>query len=152
MLSMNPKIYNAYVWLSYLLSAFLLAYAIYKYVLALGNRRLVQVREAVYQEWFASGYSRKNILTRLGGARGALRLVVTKDVLWVTSWFPFSLIAPLYDLEHVIPLDQITNVEVKTGFIIGGIQISYSDSFGKLHSLKLVPKDERGFLKALGRL
>src|SRR5215470_19075798 len=129
---MRPGIYDAYRWFSLLLSALLLGYGIYKYALAVRNRRLVNVPEAVYQEWFASGYSRKNILTRVGGARNVLRLVVTRDVLWVTSWFPFSLITPLYDLEHVIPLDQITSVEVKKGFLVSGVQVSYADSFGKL--------------------
>jgi len=148
----SSKTYCAYLWLSYLLSAPLLAYLIYKYVLALRNQRLVNVNEAVYQEWFASGYSTKNILTRLGGARGVLRLVVTKDVLWVTSWFPFSLIAAFYDLEHVIPLERIMSAEVKEGIIVRGIQVSCADAYGKLHSLKLVPRDEAGFLKALGKL
>lgn len=60
--------------------------------------------EIVYQEFFASGASRKNILTKLGGARNCLRLLVTRDFLWVTSWFPFSIIAPVYDLEHIVPL------------------------------------------------
>jgi hypothetical protein len=149
---MSPRINDAYGWLNLALSVLLLGYVIYKYVLAVRNHRLVNVREAIYQEWFASGYSMKNLLTRLGGARNVLRLVVTRDVLWVTSWFPFSLITPVYDLEHVIPLDQITSVEVKRGFFIRGVQVSYADSFGKLHSLKLVPKDEPAFIKALGRL
>ena len=66
--------------------------------------------DIIYQEWYASGHSRKNILTRIGGARNCLRLVVTKDLLWITSWFPFSLITAFYDLEHVIPRDQIMSV------------------------------------------
>jgi hypothetical protein len=148
---MSSGINKAYIWLSDLLTGLLLGYGIYKYILALRNRRLVNVSEAVYQEWFASGYSMKNILTRLGGARGVLRLVVTKDVLWVTSWFPFSLIATFYDLEHVIPLEWITTAQVKEGIITRGIQVSYVDVDGKLHSLKLVPKDEKGFLKVLGK-
>ena len=149
---MSPGIHKAYIWLSELLTGLLLGYGIYKYVLALGNRRLVNVNEAVYQEWFASGYSMKNIFTRLGSARGVLRLVVTKDVLWVTSWFPFSMFAAFYDLEHVIPLECITSANVKEGIITRGVQVSYADPDGKIHSLKLVPKDEAGFLKALGKL
>src|SRR5215203_2193156 len=148
---MNQKLYTAYMWLSSVLFILGLVYLVYKYVLAVRNRRLIQMSDVVYQEWFASGYSMKNILTKLGGARGVVRLVVTRDVLWVTSWFPFSLIAPFYDLEHVIPLNRITGVEVKQGIISGGVRVTYADEGGKIHSLKLVPKDETGFLEAVGK-
>jgi hypothetical protein len=104
---MNLKLFTIYFWLSSVLSIPGFVYLIYKYVLAVRNRPLIQKSDIVFQEWFASGCSMRNILTRLGGARGVLRLVVTKDLLWVTSWFPFSLITPFYDMEHVISLDRI---------------------------------------------
>jgi len=91
----------------------------------------------------------KNILTQLGGARGVLRLVVTDKLLWVTSWFPFSLLAPFYDMEHVIPLGQITNVETRERWMSTEIRLSYADTNGEIHLLKLIPRDQRGFLQAL---
>ena len=127
----------------------MLGYLIYKYVLSLINRPVFQKSSILYQDWFASGYSVRNILTRLGRAHGVLRLVVTNEILWVTSWFPFSLLGPFYDMEHVIPLSQITNIERRQGFRSIELQLSYTDAKGVIHSLRLTPKDENEFLKAL---
>jgi hypothetical protein len=129
----------------------MLAYVIYKYVLSLINRPVFNKADILYQEWTASGCSMKNILTRLGGGRGVLRLVVTDNVLWVTSWFPFSLIAPAYDMEHVIPLNWITNIETRHHWMSTHIQLSYADADGAIHLLKLIPKDVGRFLQALGK-
>jgi hypothetical protein len=80
---------------------------VWRYVRSIQMRPSFTQADVVFQEWFASGCSQKNIITKIGGARNCLRLVVTGSFLWVTSWFPFSLIAPLYDMEHVIPLRSI---------------------------------------------
>jgi hypothetical protein len=146
---MNPKLYTVYIWLSSFLSILMGSYLIYKYILAVQNRPRIQKSDILYQEWFASGSSMKNILTRFGGARSCLRLVVTKDVLWVTSWFPFSLITPFYDLEHVIPLNRITNIESRERFIGREVHLTYADTNVEPHSLRLIPRDEEGFLRAI---
>jgi hypothetical protein len=140
---------RVYYWISYSLFILMCAYIIYKYVLAVKNRPRIQKNDILYQEWFASGCSTKNILTQLCGGNNCVRLVITKDLLWVTSWFPFSLLAPTYDLEHVIPLDWITEVEHERGFLLKGIRLTYVDAYGAAHSLKLVPKNEEGFLRAM---
>ncbi len=105
--------------------------------------------DIIYQEWFASGHSRKNILTRLGGARNCLRLVVTKDLLWITSWFPFSLITAFYDLEHVVRRDQILSVSRSRGFLMSSVVLIFRDSFGSQHSLRLYPWRQAEFLRSL---
>ena len=148
---MSPNLYEVYLWVSIALSVVGGAYLAYKYYLAVSNRPPIQKSEILFQEWFASGCSMKNILTQLGGASGVLRLVVTKDLLWVTAWFPFSLIAPFYDMEHVIPRGRITNIERKQGSKSREIRLTYADDKGKSHSLKLIPKDPEGFLQALRR-
>jgi hypothetical protein len=61
-----------------------------------------------------------------------------------------SLIAPSYDMEHVIPLDWITEIESKRGVMWRGIRLTYIDANGAAHSLKLVPRNEEGFLRAIG--
>ena len=43
--------------------------------------------DAIYGEVFASGTSRKNLLTRLGGARNCLLVAVTGDQLMMTHGF-----------------------------------------------------------------
>ena len=147
---MRVYYWKAYYWIGSSLSILMCAYVAYKYFLAVQNRPRIQKIDILYQEWFASGCSTKNILTQLGGGNRCVRLVITKDLLWVTSWFPFSLLAPSYDLEHVIPLDRITEVESKRGYTRGGIRLTYVDENGAAHSLKLVPGNEEGFLRAIG--
>ena len=58
----------------------------------------------LYVEKTASGYSHMNVLTKLGGARNCLKIQLTKNYLIISSWFPFSLIAPLYDGIQIIPI------------------------------------------------
>ena len=147
---MNPRLSIVYYWLSSILFVLMCAYLIYKYVLAVQNRPRFQKNDILYEEWFATGSSLKNILTQLGGARNCLRLVVTKDWLWVTSWFPFSLIGPFYDLEHVIPLSRITDIDSKDSFGRRVFRLTYADEIGGLHSLRLIPKDGEGFLRVIG--
>src|SRR5262252_8064806 len=124
------------------------AYILYKYVLAAQNRPSIQKNDILYQEWFASGCSTKNILSQFGGGNNCVRLVITKDLLWVTSWFPFSLFAPACDMEHVIPLDWITEVEHNRGFV-KGIRLTYVGENGAVRSLELVPKNQEGFLRTI---
>jgi hypothetical protein len=106
--------------------------------------------EIVFQENFASGHSRKNILTVIGGARNCLRLVVTKDFLWVTSWLPFSIFTTIYDLEHRIPLESVLSV-CRTGFLWrNGFLLKYRDEHGGQHSLKLWSWHPEDFMRSLG--
>src|SRR5689334_22155040 len=84
-------------WLSLLPALVFFGYIIERNIAAFRTRPKLAKEDIVFQEFFASGASQKNILTKLGGGRNCLRLVVTRDLLWVTSWFPFSLIAPIYD-------------------------------------------------------
>jgi hypothetical protein len=141
---------KVYYWISSFLFILMCAYIAYKYFLALQNRPRIQKNDILYQEWFASGCSTKNILTQFGGWNNCVRLVITKDLLWVTSWFPFSLLTPAYDMEHVIPLRWITEVESKRSGMWKGLSLTYIDANGASHTLKLVPRNEEDFLRAIG--
>ncbi len=105
--------------------------------------------DVIYQEWFASGYSHKNVFTRLGGARNCLRLVVTRQFLFVTSWFPFSIFTPIYDLEHQIPLDSNLSIRESWWFITSSYVVSYRDSRGMDHKLQLLPWKAKAFTESL---
>lgn len=131
-------------------SVVFIAYILQRHVVTFRTRPNIAKRDIVYQEYFASGCSQKNILTKLGGARNCLRLVVTRDLLWVTSWFPFSLIAPIYDGVHVIPLPSISSVQPSRFFGSDSLLLSYTDKSGRSHTLRLVPKNREGFLTAIG--
>ena len=117
---------------------------------ARSQRPVIAAEEILFQESFASGRSLKNLFTRAGGANNCLRLVITKELLLVTSWFPFSLISPHSDLEHVIPRGTILSVEPYSAFRRKGLQLAYTDAKGESHSLQLFPRDLNGFLRALG--
>lgn len=144
---MNPQFYTIYLWASMAISIPAGAYLIYKYVNAVRGRPEIREGEILFEERFASGHSTKNILYKLGGASNCLRLVVTRELLWITSWFPFSLITPFYDLEHVIPRNRITSVESDRRAIV----LTYVGRAGVTHTLRLFPKDRGGFLRALGK-
>jgi hypothetical protein len=110
----------------------------------------IEASDIIYQEWFASGHSWKNTLTRLGGARNCLRLVVTKDLLWVTSWFPFSLFMGFYDLEHVVPRGQVISIRRSQGFLKSSVILTFQDADGAEHTLSLYPRRQAEFLRSLG--
>ena len=138
-----------YEWFSLLPSAFLFCYIIKRYVIALRSKPVIAKSDIIYQETFASGATQKNMLTKIGGARNCLRLVVTRDLLWVTSWFPFTILAAVWDLVHVIPLSSISSVQSERFFGSETLLLSYTDSSGAVHSLRLLPKHPERFLSAI---
>jgi hypothetical protein len=141
--------HNPLFWLSLLPTPIFIGYIVRRYVAALHTQPKITKEDIVYQERFASGASQKNILTKIGGARNCLRLVVTRDLLWVTSWFPFTVLAAAYDLVHVIPLRSIIAVRPERYFGTDTLLLSYTDGSGRSHSLRLAPKNAERFLRAI---
>ena len=127
-----------------------IAYAVWRSIRSFLRRPRFRSDEIVFQEWFASGASLKNFVTELGGASGCLRLVITKDFLWVTTWFPFSLIAWFYDLEHLVPLPSITSVKGDRFFGRPFYVVTFTMENGKARSLRLGPKQPDAFCQSLG--
>ena len=140
---------NPLFWLRLVPAIIFGAYIIQRYVSALINQPKFTKQDVVYQEYFAAGGSLKNILTKMGSASNCLRLVVTHDLLWVTSWFPFSIFAAVYDMEHVIPLRSIQSIEGKKTMGVQSLVLTYADDRGTGHSLRLGPKNTAAFLDAL---
>lgn len=138
-------------WLGILSAALCVGYLLARHVAARRSYPALAKAEIVYQEWFASGASQKNALTQIGGARNCLRLVVTDDLLWITSWFPFVLFAAAYDLEHIVPRERIASVELGRSFGIERLRLTYTDASGASHGVDLIPRDRARFLAALGR-
>jgi len=104
----------------------------------------------LYKEWFASGHSRKNIFTQLGGARGCLKLVVTNAFLHVSILFPFSLGAGLFDLNHTIPRSRIVSVRRTRYFFRTAIIVTFRDAAELEGTLCLHPRRPDAFLESLG--
>jgi hypothetical protein len=122
----------------------------WRYFKTLKGQPKFERSEVLYQERSASGCSEKNWITRIGGGRYCVRLVVTKEFLWVTTWFPFSLIGPLYDLEHVIPLKAIRSIKSDTLFGQERYRVTFEMKNGKLRTLQILPRKPRQFLSYLG--
>lgn len=70
----------------------------------------VNDNDVVFAERFASGASHKSWMTRMGGAANCLTVIVTESHLVTTTFFPFTAFAGFYDLEHLIPILDITGL------------------------------------------
>lgn len=99
----------------------------------------------VFVERFASGSSHKSWMTRMGGASNCLTIIVTRSQLGVTTFFPFTAFAGTYDLEHVVPVSDITALNPK-GKVV---EIEFQKIDGTLRKLSLRLRDPEGFLRAL---
>jgi hypothetical protein len=144
---MYSTLFSDYFWIGLILSTPFYFYIIYRYLLARRNRPRVNKNEILFEENFASGSSMKNFLTSVGGARNCLRLVATEDLLWITSWFPFSLLTTVCDLEHIVPLNRVTKVEN----IGDEIHLDYSDENGLTRSLKVISQNKAHLLQLLSK-
>jgi hypothetical protein len=147
---MPSQILSVLNWLSGIATVAMFGYIVLRYARSLQTTPCFTKPDVVFQEWFASGCSQKNIITKIGGARNCLRLVVTGSFLWVTSWFPFSLIAPFYDMEHVIPLRSITSVRRDRFFGRLTFLVTFTANNGASRSLRLAPKNPDAFAHSLG--
>jgi len=103
-----------------------------------------------FRERFASGYSFKTFFTRMGGARNCLRVTVTDAEVLIHPFFPFSVLAEDYDLEHRIPIASITNVQSSPSIFGTRLLLEYRDHQGRDHRLSLQLRCPNNFLEALG--
>jgi hypothetical protein len=102
----------------------------------------------LHRERFASGCSHRSLLTRLGGARNMLHVVLTDSELWVTTFAYFRGLTAKYDLDHRIPLADVTRVNERWRSVI--IEFNHSDqTTGKI---QLWLRDRKGFIEKLALL
>lgn len=100
-----------------------------------------------FEEKMASGRSHKSIITRLGGARNCLNVVVTGEELWITAMFPFNLNGYFYDGLHRIPLPLVLRAS-KSG---RNVLVEFQRPGGTLGVYELRLKDPERFLAVLGK-
>lgn len=105
--------------------------------------------ELLYSEGSASGYSHCHIFTKLGGGRNCVRLRLIRDFLIISSWFPFSLLAPVFDMVHVIPYPSIIEIKPKKTFWMKGITITYRDKYQESVTFTVLPKNFEKFMSVL---
>lgn len=110
----------------------------------------VEESDIIFSEKTASGSSHKNIFTKYGGAGNCLKIIVTNDELWTTTWFPFTLIIDKIDLEHRIQKELITNIEKRTKLTKEGFIIHFKTENGTEKTVELYPKNNEAFAKVIG--
>jgi hypothetical protein len=136
-------------WLSLAAAIALLVFLVWRYIKVVCSRPHFGPSDVLFQEWFASGYSQKNFLTKVGGGRNFLRFVVTANFSWVTTWFPFSLIASLYDMEHVISLNAIKSVKRDRFWGTLTFLVIFTNEAGQSRTLRLISKKPDRFAQSL---
>lgn len=71
----------------------------------------VDLSRVTFRERGASGYSKKSLFTKLGGARRCLDVIVTSTELCIKGIYsPFTYIGTKYDLTRRVGLKQIVGV------------------------------------------
>lgn len=109
--------------------------------------------DAIFAEFRASGHSMRNIITKLGGARGCLQVFVHDQTLTIRPYMPFNLmfIPDFYDLEHVTPLVNITGVKRRDLLIFPAVEVRFVSPKGDERAVYLRMPGVDEFLKAIGR-
>ena len=84
-------------------------------------------------------------MTRLGGSSNCLTVIVTRSRFAVTSFFPFTALSGIYDLEHLVPLSEIAGI-VPQGKVT---EVEFPRSDRTCCRLSLRLRDTAGFLSAV---
>ncbi|MBK1791006.1 hypothetical protein [Persicirhabdus sediminis] len=101
----------------------------------------------VFSEFKASGSSHKTIFTRLGGASRCLTVLVTENVLAITTPFPFNLLNEKFDLDHIVPLKNIVSVEQRGN----ATHLKYTHDDGSSSNLTILLQNPKQFIKSLSQ-
>lgn len=107
--------------------------------------------DALFGESGASGNSERSFITRIGGASRVLLVWVTNRELVVEHIFPFNvfMFEDPYDLEHRVPIQSITAVEVGA---INSVFVSFTDAENQPHKLRLYLRQPKAFIATLESL
>jgi hypothetical protein len=107
--------------------------------------------QSAFVERRTSGRSLRNLLTKIGGARGCLLVAVTKDILLVRPHFPFTLffLPEVYGLDLAVPRRAISRVERRSGVFGRSVVIEFENASGRSEKIALSLRDADGFVAAL---
>jgi len=100
----------------------------------------------VYREKGASGYSKKSLITRIGGANKVLDVIVTDTELCIKGINSiFSFIGSYYDLSHRVRRSSILSAQ-KVG---RNVEITFVSAEGRQSDVVLFLKKSDQFLAAI---
>lgn len=107
---------------------------------------------AIFYESWASGHSKRDLLTMIGGARNCLMVAVTPERFIVRPNFPFNLmfLPEVYDLEYNIPRNQVRSITPIDGLFGKSVRIELERPSGTLRTIQLLLKDREKFVQVLG--
>jgi hypothetical protein len=105
--------------------------------------------DAIFKERAASGRSRKNFLTAIGGASNCLMVAVTADEFIVTPFFPFTLmfLPEIYDLEVRVPRGRARISNPASGLF--GRNVTVSVEQAEPYEMTLRLRNQAAFLAAM---
>ena len=115
------------------------------------QRAAIHEHDIRFSEKWVSGASQKNVLTKLGGARNCLAVVLSNKALIVRPMFPFNLpyFSEVYDFEHYIPRNEIRCIRPDESEGKGRVVIEYGSENGE-KQIELVLRKKQEFLRAVG--
>jgi hypothetical protein len=106
----------------------------------------VNMNNIKYREKYASGYSKKSILTQLGGATKVLDIFVTDQYVCVKGIYSiFTYIGTKFDLTHCIKRELISNISRDGSNIV----VTFRSPTGSLKEIVLVLQNPSSFLAAV---
>ena len=113
-----------------------------------GRFAALATERIVFREIGASGFSHKNFLTRIGGAKRVLEVIVTDRTLVARLAGPFSIMATTgwLDIEQIIPRSDIISI-IPHGS--KAVEITFKKSSGETGKYELVMQDRDGFLESM---
>ena len=110
--------------------------------------------DATFEEKWASGASRKNVLTSIGGASNCLWVAVIGDMIRIGLHFPFAIFAmdPL-DLEHEIAAERVVRVEPgKQSRLARHVDLIFINNAGNEQTFRFYLKDPEGFVRSVEKV
>jgi len=99
-----------------------------------------------YRERGASGYSKKSILTRIGGANRVLDVILTDKEFCIKGINAiFSMVGSYYDLAHRVQRDKI----VSARRVKNHVEVTFVSARGRQSEVVLMLKDNEAFMDAV---
>jgi hypothetical protein len=126
--------------LKYFFQGILYVYILAQFITSIKILPKIDNKDLLFKERTASGFSHLNFATRLGGASRVLKVQITSQKIVFSSWFPFSLIASVYDGIHVIPISQISEIQ-RPRFPTNSFSIAFKDQEGDNRKFTVRPNN-----------
>ncbi|MCW3107701.1 MAG: hypothetical protein JWQ09_2207 [Segetibacter sp.] len=107
--------------------------------------------DSIYSEKWASGYSNKNFITKLGGARNCLLVAITPTHLVISPLFPFNLmfLPEVYGLEYKIRKENLRKISESSKFLFKVVTLDFISESGESLSMSLKLKNNQFFIEKL---